>query len=1061
MNPNADFYVTGGTLPGNAISYVQRQADELLYTSLCRSEYCYILTSRQMGKSSLMVRTATRLREHGVRTAVIDLTSLGQNVTVEQWYKGILNRIGQGLGIEEVLDDFWYEHAALPPLERWLEALRQVVLSQNLRKVVLFIDEIDMVRSLAFKTDEFFAGIRACYNRREQDPDLSRLTFCLLGVASPSDLIQNSHITPFNIGKRIELYDFTLEEAAILAAGISVTGRDAADLMRRILHWTGGQPYLTQRLCAVVASDTTVMVSEEVDRLCSRLFFSRDAQQHEINLSFVRDRMLKSGQDIASLLDLYRRILTGHKHVEYDPVAPLCEILRLSGIVRVADGRMEVRNRIYARVFDSGWVRQNMPDVDRRRQAYAYRCGVLRALSVASILMTAMGIMLTLTFRSKQKASTALTAARQERDNANRHLYTTNMNLAQRAYEEGNVERAEQLLQDCGRPGLATYCGFEWRYLWKQLRQESFTLADRANSVLCTGFSLDGRLLVTVDRDGTIRQWSAETGIKLQSFVFRYEGVSAAAIARNAGTVAIATDKNLLQLRDPATGRLLRTLTGSTTVVSSIAFSPDGRMLAAGGLDGTLTLWRTADGGLVRTFAKHQTWMNSLAFSADGRALASTSRDGGAWIEEVASGRLSTRLKDNASRILTTAFASDGRSLATGDEEGNLVIWDTTQGTALRRLPAHPGSIQTLAYSPDGKKLVTAGADTILRFWDTASGEELSTLAGHKDQVRCIAFSPDGRKFATCSEDTTAKIWDIPSTQRHLLGSDRSLSLCAKIAPDGRTAVTANARNQIVLWDAATGHPLNGFHGEAPVLELSQDSHHMLRADQQGTITLNHLPNRTAQTLHLSEGAVWALAVSPAANEFAVAGKGSAIVCANLETGVPFRTIQTRFAAITSLAFSSDGRLLAIGDADGSVDALEYATAKIVFMLNRPDKKCCTFCFAPTNCELATGFTDGTVELRSIRNGRSVWSVPGQVGCVSAMAFSPDGINIATGSSNHTVHLWNVKTGTEVWTFKGHSAGLSGLKFTPDGCSLVSIDQGRTVIAWQAAAVSSIPAPAP
>src|SRR5947199_3156297 len=174
------FYVTGGTVPRGAPCYVPRAADEELFAGLRAGEYCYVLTSRQMGKSSLMVRTAVRLREEGVAVAVLDLTAVGQNLTTEQWYDGLLTRIGQQLGLEEELDDFLLEHERLGPMQRWMQAIREVVLQRYTGRVVIFVDEIDAVRSLPFSTDEFFAGIREFYNRRPEDTELARLTFCLL-----------------------------------------------------------------------------------------------------------------------------------------------------------------------------------------------------------------------------------------------------------------------------------------------------------------------------------------------------------------------------------------------------------------------------------------------------------------------------------------------------------------------------------------------------------------------------------------------------------------------------------------------------------------------------------------------------------------------------------------------------------------------------------------------------------------------------------------------------------------------------------------------------------------
>src|SRR5436309_4157265 len=146
------FYVTGGTLRSDAPSYVERQADRDLYDALLRSEFCYVLTSRQMGKSSLMNRTAARLREDGVQVAILDLTAIGQNLTPEQWYGGLLRRLGRQLDptgdLEETLDDFWFEQDRSGPLDRFMSALQDHVLPRCAGRLVIFVDEIDAVRSL-------------------------------------------------------------------------------------------------------------------------------------------------------------------------------------------------------------------------------------------------------------------------------------------------------------------------------------------------------------------------------------------------------------------------------------------------------------------------------------------------------------------------------------------------------------------------------------------------------------------------------------------------------------------------------------------------------------------------------------------------------------------------------------------------------------------------------------------------------------------------------------------------------------------------------------------------
>jgi CRP-like cAMP-binding protein len=284
------FYITGGTLPPNAPSYIERQADRVLLEALQHGEFCYVLNSRQMGKSSLMARTAHRLREAGAAVAILDLSAIGQELSSEQWYYCLLDGIGQELQLEDELAGFWREHGQLGPLPRWMAALQQVVLAQVPGRVVIFVDEIDVVRRLPFSTDEFFAAIRSCYNRRAQDPEISRLTFCLLGVATPADLIQDSRITPFNIGQRIELEDFSEAEAAPLAQGLGQKGRQGSALLKRVLYWTGGHPYLTQRLCQAVAEDGSVTGPGGVDRWCEKLFLLPRSEEQDDNLLFVRER---------------------------------------------------------------------------------------------------------------------------------------------------------------------------------------------------------------------------------------------------------------------------------------------------------------------------------------------------------------------------------------------------------------------------------------------------------------------------------------------------------------------------------------------------------------------------------------------------------------------------------------------------------------------------------------------------------------------------------------------------------------------------------------------------
>jgi len=190
------FYVVGGTMRPDAQSYVRRSSDEELYTGLMENDFCHVLTARQMGKSSLMMRTAARLRQSGIGVAALDLTGIGTNLTPEQWYSGLIVQLGDRLKLEDELLDFWSANLSVGPMQRWISAIRKVVLPSRAARLAIFIDEIDSIASLNFSTDEFFSGIRECYNLRNEDVEINRLTFCLLGVVNPSELIRDTRTTP-------------------------------------------------------------------------------------------------------------------------------------------------------------------------------------------------------------------------------------------------------------------------------------------------------------------------------------------------------------------------------------------------------------------------------------------------------------------------------------------------------------------------------------------------------------------------------------------------------------------------------------------------------------------------------------------------------------------------------------------------------------------------------------------------------------------------------------------------------------------------------------------------
>jgi hypothetical protein len=363
-------YQVGGSLPSDAPSYVQREADNLLYQSLRDLNFCYVFNSRQMGKSSLRVRTMQRLEANGDTVCgFVDLNEMGsESLTKEQWYAGIIRTLVNSFELSEKFKwrGWWKEQQNLPIGNRLKNFIEEVLLTLiDNSRIVIFIDEIDSILSLSFGTDDLFSLILFCYNKRAEDKNspYSRLDFVLLGTGTPYDLIKKCNWqtqTILDIGVAVDLQGFTLAQSDSLIGGLSLKAHRPKVVLQEVLKWTAGQPFLTQKVCKIICDNRDLMIpigkeAAIVEKLV-RSQIIQDWEYHDVpeHLKTVRDRILIK-QSSSQLLKTYYIILQ-EGELKADDVNQDHLRLRRTGLVVKKNGNLQVANRIYQSIFDRQWV---------------------------------------------------------------------------------------------------------------------------------------------------------------------------------------------------------------------------------------------------------------------------------------------------------------------------------------------------------------------------------------------------------------------------------------------------------------------------------------------------------------------------------------------------------------------------------------------------------------------------------------------------------------------------------------------------------------------------------
>jgi hypothetical protein len=1037
--PVNDFFVSGGTLPPDSQSYIERASDAILLESLQQGRYCYVLNSRQMGKSSLSVRTMAKLEAQGIRTAFIDLTQIGgRNVTAEQWYMGLVSELGRSLGLRGDLLGYCKHYSDVSPMQRFFGAIREVVLKKIEAPLVIFVDEIDATKNLSFNTDEFFAGIRECFNRRVHDADLNRLTFCLLGVAVPSDLISNPATTPFNIGERIHLQDFTLKELQVFAPALGDSG---SKLIQRIHHWTNGQPFLTQSLCATVAAEE-LKTASEVDAVVFEQFFGPKARDTNINLADVANRALNGGANEAEpekfradLLSMYERAWKGG-HVKDDEANRVAVVLKLSGLMRSDGTRLKVRNPIYHHVFDQQWIQDSMPEQELRRQEVSYRRGVIRGTTMAAAIVLTISALGIYAWRSRQIAVDA-------QNKLDYELYVASMGSMRFFEETGDIARMEQVLASTEH---SPHRNFEWAFWNARLHdaKEEYTLdytapGKREDAIL----SRDGKYLCLTDallRTCTVVDRKSKRVLN----TFR-QTESQWVVSSSRGLLLIDTSSQPNMVSDLVTGKELFRIGGEGHLPNNpVRRYSDYALIAVqdhpNGASIRWELYSLIDGKLLKTCAPYDHAGGQTFLSEDGKIFSFQQWIDGSFTRAISFDLMAGKIVDDVKVAKDTWVydcTPDGR-YTLYREQGNILVGrDTVAHRTMFRMNLSNDEIPTSAFfSSDGKEVVALYTNGSATIFEPISGSKIArrnnvwTISQAGDQpilvlgsstVRLVPLNESSGARTLTQGQRVAK--DGGGSFRIIADADHRIQMLSdpglelgeqRTLPEGTFSFTYNGR--WFMWRRGDGKThFGGF-------------------DRKNEVVFEAEYNNFASGVRCEHMA-------------ALDGRTQTVWGLNGTTGE--RTWSRPFpSGVRGMWISPNSRLLFVMSGETALTVLDPATGHQLGILDAHNVRVTNLTF-PNNEVFFTCGADGRSILWDCKTLTQIQQFVGNaVQRISGVDISPDGKRVATSSYAGTWQLWDTATGAQMSDVKDAPGSVRTIVFTSDGKNIVTAGDDKQVKVW-------------